>query len=264
MSEGVVHRPEAVEVDQDERGSGGGVLRLLQGRPGALQEPLAVGEPGQRVAQLLLGAGAGDPQRRVEGDERHREQRQQHRHGHGDDADQRGDAEQRDGHEALPEQGGAGHRPQAAAGCERVPEQRPGAQQIGARGEDDLGGGGDAPLGGPPGIGDGGDGAEGGQDQARGSDADDVDGAVQHALAPAVAPGRADQDHHGEADQGGRQPAVEEEHGDGEGGSEPVPPHQRSRPSATRWPTMMPLRTASDQPAVVPPGNRAAPRCAAR
>ena len=50
----------------------------LQRRPGALQQPLAVGQPGQRVAQLLLGAGAGDPQRGVQGDQRHREQRQQH------------------------------------------------------------------------------------------------------------------------------------------------------------------------------------------
>ena len=39
---------------------------------------------------------------------------------------------------------------------------------------------------------------------------------------------------------------------------EPVPPHQRSRPSATRWPTMMPVSTASDQP-TVPAGKSAWP-----
>ncbi len=44
---------------------------------------------------------------------------------------------------------------------------------------------------------------------------------------------------------------------------EPVPPHQRARPSATRWPTMMPVSTARDQP-TVPDGKRAWPPVNAR
>ena len=44
---------------------------------------------------------------------------------------------------------------------------------------------------------------------------------------------------------------------------EPVPPHQRERPSMTRWPTMMPVSTASAQPAV-PEGKSAWPPVKAR
>lgn len=88
VAEGVVDGPEAVEVDQDEGRPGAQSFGLVQRRPGALQQPLPVGEPRQRVAQLLLGAGAGDPQGGVQCDERYGEQRQQHRLGDGDDADQ--------------------------------------------------------------------------------------------------------------------------------------------------------------------------------
>ncbi len=71
-----------------ERGTG--ALGLVERGPGALQQPLPVGQSGERVAQLLLGAGAGDPQRGVEGDQRDGEQRQQQRLVDGDDDDQRG------------------------------------------------------------------------------------------------------------------------------------------------------------------------------
>ena len=113
--EGVVDRTEAVEVDQHERGPRADAFGVVQGGPGPLQQPLPVGQSGQRVAQLLLGAGAGDPQGGVERDERDGEQRQQHGQGDGDDADQRGDAEQRDRDEPLADQGGAGDGGQSAA-----------------------------------------------------------------------------------------------------------------------------------------------------
>ncbi len=44
---------------------------------------------------------------------------------------------------------------------------------------------------------------------------------------------------------------------------EPVPPHQRDRPSITRCPTMMPVSTARDQP-TVPDGKSACPPVNAR
>ncbi len=44
---------------------------------------------------------------------------------------------------------------------------------------------------------------------------------------------------------------------------EPVPPHHRSRPRATKWPTMMPVRTANDQP-TAPSGKSASPRWTVR
>lgn len=77
MTESVVDRAESVEVDQDESGSGTDGLGVLQGRPGALQQPLPVGQPRQRVAQLLLGPGPGDPEGGVEGDQRDGEERQE-------------------------------------------------------------------------------------------------------------------------------------------------------------------------------------------
>lgn len=77
MAEGVVDCAETVEVDQDQSGSRPDGLGVLQGRPGALQQPLPVGQPGQRVAQLLLGTGTGDPQRGVQGDQRDGEERQE-------------------------------------------------------------------------------------------------------------------------------------------------------------------------------------------
>ncbi len=98
VAERVIDGAEAVQVDQHESRPGAQTFSLVQGGPGPLQEPLPVRQPGQRVAQLLLGAGPGYPQRGVQGDQRYGEQRQQHRQRHGDDADQRGDAEQGDGH----------------------------------------------------------------------------------------------------------------------------------------------------------------------
>ena len=87
----------------------------VQRGPGALQQPLPVGQPGERVAQLLLGAGPGDPQRGVQGDQRHREQRQQR--GRGRRRRPRSAARCRAVRRrpALPEQGGAGHGGQSAA-----------------------------------------------------------------------------------------------------------------------------------------------------
>ncbi len=98
VPQGVVDRPEAVQVDEHESGPGAGTFGLVQGGPGPLQQPLPVGQPGQRVPQLFLGAGPGDPQGGVQCDQGYGEQRQQHRLADGDDADQGGDAEQRHGY----------------------------------------------------------------------------------------------------------------------------------------------------------------------
>ncbi len=89
MSEGVVDRAETVQVDQDEGGTGADALGVVQRGPGALQQPLAVGQAGEWVPQLLLGAGAGDPQGGVQGDQRYGEHRQQERRVHGGHHDQR-------------------------------------------------------------------------------------------------------------------------------------------------------------------------------
>lgn len=77
VAEGVVDGAEAVQVDEDQRRAGADALGVVQGGPGALQQPLAVGQSGERVAQLLLGAGAGYPECGVQRDQRDREQRQQ-------------------------------------------------------------------------------------------------------------------------------------------------------------------------------------------
>lgn len=98
VPQGVVDRPEAVQVDEHEGGPGAGTFGLVQGGPGPLQQPLPVGQSGQRVPQLFLGAGPGDPQGGVQCDQRYGEQRQQDRLGDGDGADQGGDAEQRHRH----------------------------------------------------------------------------------------------------------------------------------------------------------------------
>ncbi|OSY51956.1 hypothetical protein BG846_02418 [Streptomyces fradiae ATCC 10745 = DSM 40063] len=68
VAERVVDGPEAVEVDEDERAAPAVGLGGLQGRPGPFEQPLAVGEAGERVAELLLGAGTGDPEGGVERD----------------------------------------------------------------------------------------------------------------------------------------------------------------------------------------------------
>lgn len=211
MAEGVVDGPEAVEVDEDERGAGAGAVRLLQGRPGALQEPLTVGQAGQRVPQLLLGPGPGDPERRVQGDQGDGEERQQHGHGRRHHADQRGDAEQGDGDEALAQQRGPGDRRQTAAlGRPGVPEQEAGDQEVRAGGEQHFRHGVDAPVEWPPGCLDGRHVTEGGQDEGGRPYPEYVHRPVQQTLPPAVAPGRADEHHDDEADQPGGHPAVEE------------------------------------------------------
>ncbi|ESU47394.1 hypothetical protein P376_4633 [Streptomyces sp. HCCB10043] len=220
MAEGVVDRAEAVQVDEDQRGAGADGFGVLQRRPGPLQQPLAVGQPGQRVAQLLLGAGAGDPERGVQGDQRHREERQQDGHGHRDGADQRGEPEERDGDEPLAQHRGPGdgRQPAVVRGL-GVPQQDPGDEQIRRRGQEQFRDGRDAPVEWPPGLLDGGDHAERGQHERRRADAEHVDPAVQQPLPPAVPAGGPDEHHDGEADQDGRQPAVQQEHGEGEGGA---------------------------------------------
>ncbi|CAM5310249.1 hypothetical protein STANM309S_02206 [Streptomyces tanashiensis] len=220
VPEGVVDGAEAVQVDQDEGGAGSLALGLLQGVPGPLQEPLAVGEPGERVAELFLGAGAGDPEGGVEGDEGDGEERQEDRPGGGDDADERGDAEEGDGDEALPEEGGAGDGGQSAAlGCERVPQEEAGDHEVGARGEDDFREVPDRPVEGPPGLFDGRYVPEGGEHEGGGADPEDVGGAVLQALAPAVPAGGADEGDDGERDESRGHPAVQQEDGEGEGGA---------------------------------------------
>ncbi len=220
VPEGVVDGAEAVEVDEDQRRAGADGLRVLQRRPGPLQQPLAVGQSGQRVAQLLLGAGAGDPEGGVQGDEGHREQRQQDGHRHRDGADQRGQSEERHGDESLTEHRGAGDGGQSAVvrGL-GVPEEDPGDEQVRGGGQEQLRDGRDAPVERPPGLLDGGDLAERGQDEGGRGDAEHVDPAVQQPLPPAVPAGGSDEDHDGEADQDGREPAVQQEHGEGEGGA---------------------------------------------
>ncbi len=220
MAQGVVDRPEPVEVDEHEGGLGADALGVVQGGPDALQEPLPVGQPGQRVAQLLLGPGPGHPQGGVEGDERDREERQQDRLRHGDHADQRGDAEQGHGDQSLSEQGGAGDGGQSAvARGVQVPEQGAGHGEVRDGDQDDFGGGVDRPTVRVPGLLDRRHPAEGAQHECTGGDAEDVHRAVQHALAPAVAAGYADQDDHGEADHPGGDPAVEQQDAEGEGGA---------------------------------------------
>ncbi len=68
--------------------------------------------------------------------------------------------------------------------------------------------------------------AEHGQHQRPGADAEDVHRAVQHALAPAVTAGYADEDDDGEADHPGGHPAVQQQDGEGEGraGARAAPP----------------------------------------
>lgn len=173
-----------------------------------------------RVAQLLLGPCPGDPERRVEGDQRDGEQGQHHGSGDGDDTDQWSDSEQCDGEQALAQQGRTGDGRQAAAlRGQRIPQEQPGHHQIGPGRQHDLRDGADPPVEGLPGLLDGRYVAEGEQDQRRRPDAEDVHGAVQGALAPAVPAGDADQDHDGEADEAGGHPAVQEQHREGEGGA---------------------------------------------
>ncbi|CAM5499778.1 hypothetical protein SALBM217S_05430 [Streptomyces griseoloalbus] len=226
MAEGVVDRPEAVEVDEHERGAGAGPLGVVQRGPDPLLEPLPVGQSGQRVAQLLLGPRAGYPQGGVEGDERDGEQRQQHRLGVGDHAHQRGDAEQGDRDEPLAGQGGAGDGGQPRTRGVQVPQQGAGDREIGGGDEYHPGTGVEGPgVGGGRRL-DGRHGAERGQDERSGADAEQVDRAVQHALPPAAPAGYADQHDDGEADHAGRDPAVGEQHGEGEGraGARAAPP----------------------------------------
>lgn len=124
VAEGVVDGAEAVEVDQDQRGAGADALGVVQRGPGALQQPLTVGQAGERVAQLLLGAGAGDPQGGVEGDQRNGEEREEDGHLDGDHADQRGDAEQGDADERLPDEGRPGCAGQAVGAGARQYQRR--------------------------------------------------------------------------------------------------------------------------------------------
>lgn len=114
MAECVIDGSKAVEIDQYESRTGTAALRVREGGPGPLQEPLTVRQTRQGVAQLLLRPGPGDPQRGVEGDQRYGEQGQQKRQGDGDDTDQRGDAEQGDRDKALPKQGRTGRGGQTA------------------------------------------------------------------------------------------------------------------------------------------------------
>ncbi|GDY45722.1 hypothetical protein SANT12839_066040 [Streptomyces antimycoticus] len=60
-----------------------------------------------------------------------------------------------------------------------------------------------------------GSGAEGGEGEGGRADPENVDRAVQGGLPPSVPAGGADQDDHGEADQHGRDPAVEQQRGQG-------------------------------------------------
>ncbi len=98
VAQGVVDRAEAVQVDQHKSCPGAQTFSLVQGGPGALQQPLPVRQPGQGIAQLLLGARPGDPQGGVQRDQGYGEQRQQDRLRDRDDADEGGDAEQRHGY----------------------------------------------------------------------------------------------------------------------------------------------------------------------
>ncbi len=219
VSEGVVDRPEAVEVDQHQGGAGTDALRVVQRGPGPLQQPLPVGQAGERVAQLLLGAGAGDPQSGVEGDERDREQRQQQRFGDGDHADQRGDAEQCHGDQALSDQGGAGDGGQAGPRGLQVPQQGAGDGEVGDGDEHHLGRRVHPPGGRVPGLLHGRHGAADTEQRRPRGDTEDVHRAMQHTVPPAAPAGYADQDDDGEADHAGRDPAVEQQDRQGEGGA---------------------------------------------
>ncbi len=217
MAEGVVDGAEAVEVDEDQRGAFCGAFGLVQGGPGALQQPQPVRQSGQRVAQLLLGAGARDAQRGVECDQRDGEQRQERRLVHRDDDDERRDAQQRDGDQTLPHHGGAQRRGQSAgARGEAEPLQSPGGQQIPGGGQRDHGPGGRRPVVGLPRVLDRGVHPAQCEGQSRGGDAEDVDGPVHERLPPAVPPRPADQHHDREADQQCGHPAVQQQHGEGQ------------------------------------------------
>ncbi len=227
VAEGVVDRTEAVQVDQDEADPAAEALGLLQRRPGPLQQPLSVRQSGQRVPQLLLRPGTGDPERGVEGDQGDREEGQQDGHGHRDDTDERCDAEEGDGDEPLPQQRGTGDRRQSAAlRGPGVPQQDPGDEKIGGGREQDFRHRVDAPVEWLPGRFDTLHLAERGKDQRRRADAQDVHRSVQQPLPPAVASGHTDEDDHDQADQARGHPAVEEQHGEGEGraGTGAAPP----------------------------------------
>ncbi len=134
--------------------------------------------------------------------------------------DQRGDAQQRDADQALAHQRGAGHGRQAAAARgDGVPQQGAGGGEVAQRDGDQHGHRDVAPGVGPPGVLDRGVVPAQREDQAGGADAEDVHAAVQQCLPPAVAPGGADQQHHGQADQDGGHPAVQQQYGEGQRGA---------------------------------------------
>ncbi len=181
---------------------------------------MAVGQAGERVAELFLGAGAGDPEGGVQRDERDREQRQQQGCVEGADGDQRGDAQQRDADECLAEYGRSGDGGQlAGARGEADPQEAAADEEVAGGGDDDFGEDGQIPGRRGPGVADAGDHAERGEAERRGADAEDVHGTVHHGLSPAVPAGGADQDDDGEADEGGGHPAVEQQDGEGQGGA---------------------------------------------